>query len=46
MSASASDVVRRAPMMSKGALVKVNLSGRADKDEAQVAPKVLLQLPV
>jgi len=39
------EVIERAPTMSKDALVIVNLSGRGDKDVAQVAPKVGLQLP-
>jgi tryptophan synthase beta chain len=39
------EVMQRAPTMAKDALVIVNLSGRGDKDVAQVAPKVGLQLP-
>ena len=39
------EVITRAPTMSKDDLVIVNLSGRGDKDVAQVAPKVGLQLP-
>ena len=39
------EVIERAPTLSKDALVIVNLSGRGDKDVAQVAPKVGLQLP-
>jgi len=39
------EVIERAPTMSKDALVIMNLSGRGDKDVAQVAPKVGLQLP-
>ncbi len=39
------EVIARAPTMSKDDLVIVNLSGRGDKDVAQVAPKVGLQLP-
>jgi len=39
------EVIQRAPAMSKDALVIVNLSGRGDKDVAQVAPKVGLELP-
>jgi tryptophan synthase beta chain len=35
----------RAPKMSKDALIIVNLSGRGDKDVAQVADKVGLQMP-
>src|SRR5437868_4133539 len=36
-------VIDRAPKMSKDQIVIVNLSGRGDKDVAQVAPKVGLQ---
>src|SRR5712671_1347536 len=39
-------VIERAPTMSKDQLVIVNLSGRGDKDVAQVAAKVGLQMPV
>ena len=39
------EAIKRAPTMSKDALVIVNLSGRGDKDVAQVAPKVGLQMP-
>jgi tryptophan synthase beta chain len=39
------EVIKRAPQMSKDDLVIVNLSGRGDKDVAQVAPKVGLQMP-
>jgi tryptophan synthase beta chain len=35
----------RAPKLSKDALIIVNLSGRGDKDVAQVAAKVHLQMP-
>jgi len=35
----------RAPKMSKDSLIIVNLSGRGDKDVAQVADKVGLQMP-
>ena len=35
----------RAPKMSKDELIIVNLSGRGDKDVAQVAAKVKLQMP-
>jgi tryptophan synthase beta chain len=35
----------RAPKMSKNALIIVNLSGRGDKDVAQVAAKVKLEMP-
>src|SRR5438552_14148545 len=38
-------VIERAPQMSKQELVNVNLSGRGDKDVAQVAKKVGLQMP-
>ncbi len=40
------EVMKRAPQMAKDDLIIVNLSGRGDKDVAQVAPKVGLQLPV
>jgi tryptophan synthase beta chain len=39
------EVIQRAPKMGKDKLVIVNLSGRGDKDVAQVAPKVGLKLP-
>src|SRR5215510_15047738 len=39
------EVIQRAPKMSKNSLVIVNLSGRGDKDVAQVANKVGLQMP-
>ena len=39
------EVIRRAPAMTKDQLVIVNLSGRGDKDVAQVADKVNLQMP-
>jgi len=39
------EVVRRAPRMTGEQLVIVNLSGRGDKDVAQVAAKVGLQMP-
>ena len=35
----------RAPKLGQGALIVVNLSGRGDKDVAQVAAKVKLQMP-
>jgi tryptophan synthase beta chain len=38
--------MERAPKLSKDALIIVNLSGRGDKDVAQVADKVGLQMPV
>jgi len=39
------EVMKRAPKMSKNRLIIVNLSGRGDKDVAQVADKVGLQMP-
>jgi tryptophan synthase beta chain len=39
------EVILRAPKMSPNQLVIVNLSGRGDKDVAQVAPKLKLQMP-
>ena len=39
------EVMKRAPKMRKNQLVIVNLSGRGDKDVAQVAEKVKLQMP-
>ena len=39
------EVMKRAPKMRKDALIIVNLSGRGDKDVAQVAAKVKLQMP-
>jgi len=39
------EVMKRAPKMSKNKLIIVNLSGRGDKDVAQVAEKVGLQMP-
>ena len=39
------EVMRRAPKLGKDKLVIVNLSGRGDKDVAQVAEKVGLQMP-
>jgi tryptophan synthase beta chain len=39
------DVMKRAPKMSKDKLVIINLSGRGDKDVAQVAMKVKLKMP-
>ena len=38
-------VMERAPKMAKDNLIIVNLSGRGDKDVAQVAAKVGLQTP-
>src|SRR6202142_1605585 len=39
------EVMKRAPKLSKNKLIIVNLSGRGDKDVAQVAAKVGLELP-
>jgi tryptophan synthase beta chain len=39
------EVIQRAPKMKKNSLIIVNLSGRGDKDVAQVAAKVKLQMP-
>jgi tryptophan synthase beta chain len=39
------EVIKRAPKMSRNKLIIVNLSGRGDKDVAQVADKVGLQMP-
>ena len=39
------EVIERAPKMGKDKLVIVNLSGRGDKDVAQVADKVGLKMP-
>jgi tryptophan synthase beta chain len=39
------EVIRRAPSMGKEQLIIVNLSGRGDKDVAQVADKLGLQMP-
>ena len=39
------EAMQRAPALPKEAILIVNLSGRGDKDVAQVAPKVGLQLP-
>jgi tryptophan synthase beta chain len=39
------EVIKRAPKMSRNKLIIVNLSGRGDKDVAQVAAKVGLQMP-
>jgi tryptophan synthase beta chain len=40
------EVIRRAPLMKKDSLIVINLSGRGDKDVAQVAEKIGLQMPV
>jgi tryptophan synthase beta chain len=39
------ETIKRAPRMGRDALIVVNLSGRGDKDVAQVAEKVGLQMP-
>jgi tryptophan synthase beta chain len=39
------EVIHRAPSMERDAIIIVNLSGRGDKDVAQVASKVGLQTP-
>jgi tryptophan synthase beta chain len=39
------EVIRLAPTMDKSQLIIINLSGRGDKDVAQVAAKVGLQMP-
>jgi tryptophan synthase beta chain len=39
------ETIKRAPKMPKESLILVNLSGRGDKDVAQVAAKVGLQMP-
>ena len=39
------EVIKRAPKLAKENLVLVNLSGRGDKDVAQVAAKLGLQMP-
>ena len=39
------EVIQRAPKMAKDQLIIVNLSGRGDKDVAQVVDKVGLQMP-
>lgn len=39
------EVIKRAPQMSKDAIIIVNLSGRGDKDVAQVADRLGLQMP-
>ena len=40
------EAIKRAPTMSKDQLMIVNLSGRGDKDVAQVADKIGLQMPL
>ena len=39
------EVIERAPKLGQDKLVIVNLSGRGDKDVAQAAAKVGLQMP-
>ncbi len=39
------EVIQRAPTMGKDQIIIVNLSGRGDKDVAQVAAKVKLEMP-
>ena len=39
------EIMKRAPKMGKDTLIIVNLSGRGDKDVAQVATKVKLKMP-
>jgi len=39
------ECIKRAPVMSKDALIIVNLSGRGDKDVMQAARKIGLQMP-
>ncbi|MGA2801718.1 MAG: tryptophan synthase subunit beta [Verrucomicrobiota bacterium] len=39
------EVMKRAPKMSKDKLIIINLSGRGDKDVAQVADKMKLKMP-
>jgi tryptophan synthase beta chain len=39
------EVIQRAPKMKTEQLIVVNLSGRGDKDVAQAAPKLNLQMP-
>jgi tryptophan synthase beta subunit len=39
------ECLKRAPKMPSDSLIIVNLSGRGDKDVAQVAAKVGLELP-
>src|SRR5437667_491998 len=40
------EVIQRAPKMKADQFVIVNLSGRGDKDVAQAAPKLNLQMPI
>ena len=39
------EVIQRAPKLGKDKLIIINLSGRGDKDVAQVAAKVALRMP-
>ncbi len=39
------ECLKRAPQMSADSLIIINISGRGDKDVAQVAPKVGLEMP-
>jgi tryptophan synthase beta chain len=39
------EVIKRAPKMNRSSIIILNLSGRGDKDVAQVAAKVSLQMP-
>ena len=39
------EVIKRAPKLGKDAFIIINLSGRGDKDVAQAAEKVKLQMP-
>jgi tryptophan synthase beta chain len=39
------EAIKRAPAMGKDALIVVNLSGRGDKDVAQIAERLDLQMP-
>jgi tryptophan synthase beta subunit len=39
------ECLKRAPVLGQEALIIVNLSGRGDKDVAQVADKVGLRMP-
>ena len=39
------EVIKRAPKMKKSSLIIVNVSGRGDKDVAQAADKLRLQMP-
>jgi tryptophan synthase beta chain len=39
------EVMHRAPLLNRETIVIVNLSGRGDKDVAQVAPRIGLKMP-